>query len=223
MAGKPRRIPCAACGKKFEQKDKRRKYCSKVCSGNNATPRGEDSPLFKAGQFTAEARAKRKKQRAKWRAIAKAVRAGKIDALEIARMEYADALDRWKELHELSEHKPDLLVDRALASAPSFDGAPCRMTWRSCDMNRFYVYILLLANQQLYTGFTADLEGRVAAHRNGKVASTRGRRPLELLHAERYYLESDARRRERFLKTTEGKRLLRRQLRDVLSQKGVID
>jgi putative endonuclease len=89
-------------------------------------------------------------------------------------------------------------------------------------MNRFYVYILLLGNRQLYTGFTADLETRSAAHKNGKVASTRNRRPLELIHAERYSLESDARRREKFLKTTEGKRLLRQQLRDLLTEKGVI-
>jgi hypothetical protein len=34
---------------------------------------------------------------------------------------------------------------------------------------------------------------------------------------EAYLLESDARRRERFLKSTEGKRLLRQQIRDVLA------
>ena len=90
-------------------------------------------------------------------------------------------------------------------------------------MNYYYVYILMLSNKQLYTGFTGDLHARVKDHSLGKVASTMNRRPLELIHAESYCLESDARRRERFLKTTEGKRLLRQQIRDILRLKGVID
>lgn len=97
-----------------------------------------------------------------------------------------------------------------------FGRAEFRMDW-------YYVYILLLANGQLYTGFTADLEARVRTHSGGKVKSTEHKRPLELIHAERYTLESDARRRERFLKTTEGKRLLRMQIRDVLRNKGAIE
>jgi putative endonuclease len=96
------------------------------------------------------------------------------------------------------------------------------MTGRIAKMKTFYVYILLMANGQLYTGFTGDLQNRVTEHSQGKVASTRHRRPVELIHAERYCLESDARRRERFLKTTEGKRLLRQQIRDILRAKGVI-
>jgi putative endonuclease len=88
---------------------------------------------------------------------------------------------------------------------------------------KHYVYILLLANRQLYAGYTTDLERRIPEHEVGMVASTRHRRPVRLLHVERYELESDARRRERFLKTTEGKRLLRQQIRDVLAAHGVID
>ncbi len=97
------------------------------------------------------------------------------------------------------------------------------MTWRSLIVKYYYVYILLLSNRQLYTGFSADLNARVEDHEKGKVASTKERRPLELIHAERYNLESDARRREKFLKTTEGKRLLRMQIRDILHLKGVIE
>ncbi|MDD4869579.1 MAG: GIY-YIG nuclease family protein [Kiritimatiellae bacterium] len=90
-------------------------------------------------------------------------------------------------------------------------------------MKYYYVYILLLSNNQLYTGFTADLSGRIADHKDGRVKSTQYRRPLELIHAESYCLESDARRREKFLKTTEGKHLLRQQIRDILHLKGVIE
>lgn len=86
----------------------------------------------------------------------------------------------------------------------------------------FYVYILLLSNRQLYTGFTADLRRRLPEHKNGAVEFTRNKRPVELIHYEVYMLESDARRRERFLKTTEGKRLLKQQIRDILIQEGVL-
>ncbi len=87
----------------------------------------------------------------------------------------------------------------------------------------FYVYILLLNNGQLYCGYTSDLRRRFSEHERGQVKSTEHRRPVTLIHYEAYLRESDARRRERFLKTTEGKRLLRRQLRDVLAELRVAD
>ena len=79
-----------------------------------------------------------------------------------------------------------------------------------------YVYILFLSNKQLYTGETANLSNRIKDHENGRVKSTKNRRPLELIHFEVYKLKSDALRREKFLKTTEGKRLLKQQIRDLL-------
>lgn len=84
----------------------------------------------------------------------------------------------------------------------------------------FYVYILLLGDKDLYTGFTSDLEGRLRDHRAGKVASTKYKGPVELVHYEAYKLKSDAMRRERYLKTTEGKRFLRQQIRDLLVELG---
>ena len=81
----------------------------------------------------------------------------------------------------------------------------------------FYVYILRLNNNQLYTGYTSDLKRRLKEHRSGQSTFTAERLPVELIHYEAYSLESDARRRERFLKTTEGKRLLRQQIRDLLN------
>ena len=79
-----------------------------------------------------------------------------------------------------------------------------------------YVYILKLKNNQLYTGFTSDLKRRIKEHELGKVESTRHRRPLELIHYEAYTEESDARRREEFLKKSEGKKYLKKQIRDFL-------
>jgi putative endonuclease len=87
----------------------------------------------------------------------------------------------------------------------------------------FIVYILKLSNNQLYTGFTSELDRRLEEHRTGKVKSTEKRRPLELIHYEVYELKSDAMRREKFLKTTEGKKLLKMQIKDVLKKKNIIE
>ncbi len=78
----------------------------------------------------------------------------------------------------------------------------------------YYIYILLRKDKQLYTGYTGDLKRRIVEHQGGKVKSTKHYRPIKLIHYEAYSLESDARRREKYLKTTEGKRFLRQQIRD---------
>ena len=82
----------------------------------------------------------------------------------------------------------------------------------------YYVYILLLSNKQLYTGYTDDLKRRIAEHRAGSSKFTSERLPVSLIHYEAYLLKSDAQRREKYLKTTEGKRFLRQQIKDLLKK-----
>jgi putative endonuclease len=80
----------------------------------------------------------------------------------------------------------------------------------------YYAYILFLNNGDLYKGSCADLNIRLKDHKSGKVKSTKHKLPIKLIHYECYALKSDAQRRERFLKTTEGRRLLKQQIRDIL-------
>lgn len=48
-----------------------------------------------------------------------------------------------------------------------------------------FVYMLRCGDGSLYTGWTDDLQHRLAMHRQGKGAKyTRGRRPLELVYSE---------------------------------------
>lgn len=82
----------------------------------------------------------------------------------------------------------------------------------------YYVYFLMLSNDDIYKGSCSDLKIRIKEHELGKVESTRIYRPVKLLGYESYLLKSDAQRRERFLKTTEGRRLLNQQYRDIISQ-----
>ncbi len=82
----------------------------------------------------------------------------------------------------------------------------------------YYVYFLFLNNQDIYKGSCANLKIRLMDHQSGKVESTKNYRPVKLIGYEAYVLKSDAQRRERFLKTTEGRRLLNQQYRDIIRQ-----
>jgi putative endonuclease len=73
-----------------------------------------------------------------------------------------------------------------------------------------YVYVLQSGlDGQLYTGCTSDLSNRIALHNGGQVPSTKDRRPLKLIYYEASLNERDAYRREKYLKTTYGKRYIR--------------
>ena len=81
-----------------------------------------------------------------------------------------------------------------------------------------YLYILLLKNNRLYKGLTDDLRRRFAEHKRGKVKSTKNLRPIKLIYYEAYLNKKYVTRREKFLKTTKGRRLLRQQLKEVLKE-----
>lgn len=60
-----------------------------------------------------------------------------------------------------------------------------------------YVYILQCKDGTLYTGWTTDLDARVAAHNEGTGAKyTKGRGPVTLLYSEAFETKSEALRRE---------------------------
>ena len=82
----------------------------------------------------------------------------------------------------------------------------------------YYVYILLLKNYTLYKGSTANLKRRIKEHEYGKVKSTKHKGPIELIHYECYKYKSDAERREKYLKTTEGRYFLKQQIKDLLTK-----
>ncbi len=71
----------------------------------------------------------------------------------------------------------------------------------------WYVYILRsLADGRRYVGMTSmAIEKRLARHNSGRVKSTKGRRPFELLHVESHPSASEARVREKFLKAGLGR------------------
>jgi len=65
----------------------------------------------------------------------------------------------------------------------------------------FYLYILKSeVDSELYIGSSCDLRRRLKEHNDGRVFSTKSRRPLMLIYYEAYKTEKDARKREHNLK-----------------------
>lgn len=63
------------------------------------------------------------------------------------------------------------------------------------------------------------MKERFDQHISGKVVSTKNRRPLELAYYEAYCLKEDALARELYLKTSDGKRDIKRQLKNFIEKK----
>jgi len=79
----------------------------------------------------------------------------------------------------------------------------------------FYVYVLQsIRGKNLYIGYTTDLKKRLKEHNCGMVFSTRPYISWKLIHYEAYRNERDAKRREKYLKTSQGSRLLKRMLKE---------
>jgi len=79
----------------------------------------------------------------------------------------------------------------------------------------FYVYVLeSIKNGNLYVGWTDDLRKRLKEHNRGLSFSTKPYLPWQLIHYEAYRNKKDAQRREKYLKTNQGARLLKRMLKE---------
>jgi len=81
----------------------------------------------------------------------------------------------------------------------------------------YCVYVLYsLKDNNFYIGYTTNLHGRLTSHISGNSQSTEFRRPFTLLFCEYYLSKHDATRREKYFKTTVGKKTLRLMLKDSL-------
>jgi len=76
----------------------------------------------------------------------------------------------------------------------------------------YYVYLLKsLKNKKKYVGYTSKSpQLRTKEHNAGSNQYTKGNRPFELVHCEEYDTEDFAIKRERFLKSGNGRMVLNR-------------
>ncbi|MDD4178773.1 MAG: GIY-YIG nuclease family protein [Candidatus Margulisbacteria bacterium] len=78
-------------------------------------------------------------------------------------------------------------------------------------MDSFHVYVLKsLSFGCLYVGSTGNLDKRVVQHNEGFSRFTKGRRPWTLIYKESYNSRAEAMRREKFLKSGQGRELLKK-------------
>ena len=78
----------------------------------------------------------------------------------------------------------------------------------------FYTYILQsLKDYDNYIGYTNNLKSRFVEHQKGKGFSTSFRRPFKLIYYEACLNIDDAKQREKYLKSTAGRRFLAKRLR----------
>lgn len=78
----------------------------------------------------------------------------------------------------------------------------------------YYTYVLRsLKDGKHYTGYTHNLEARFEQHQNGEVHSTSYRRPFELIYFEACRSQTDAMKREKYLKTFYGHMYLKKRLK----------
>ena|SRR3989344_7335518 len=87
-----------------------------------------------------------------------------------------------------------------------------------------YVYVLeSLKDKKRYTGYTKDLRRRIQQHNTQRSIATKPRTPLKLIYFEGCLNELDAKRRENYLKTTQGRRFLGLRLIEYFkNKKGVL-
>ncbi len=88
------------------------------------------------------------------------------------------------------------------------------------DVSRYYVYILFsLKDRGLYIGYSTDLKKRLLQHAKSQVIATKLRTPFLLIHYEYFINITDAKAREKFLKSGFGrnqlKQILKRTLKNI--------
>ena len=82
----------------------------------------------------------------------------------------------------------------------------------------YYVYVLRSEKDgKFYVGYTNNVRKRVEQHNNGQVESTKRRVPLELIYWEGCINQQDATKREKYLKSSWGKRYIKGRLEQYLS------
>ena len=76
-------------------------------------------------------------------------------------------------------------------------------------MYKVYVLRSKVAKKS-YVGFTDNLDRRLIEHNSGKGFYTSRFAPWEIIHTEEYDSLEEAKEREKFLKTTSGRRFLKK-------------
>ncbi|MBI5306627.1 GIY-YIG nuclease family protein [Candidatus Wolfebacteria bacterium] len=74
----------------------------------------------------------------------------------------------------------------------------------------YYVYILIsLKDNRTYVGYTKNLNRRLKDHNYGMINATKYRKPLEILFSEKFLTIKEAKSRELWWKSSNGRKKLK--------------
>ena len=84
----------------------------------------------------------------------------------------------------------------------------------------YYVYVLKNnKDDKYYIGFASNLKEGINLHNKGSVESTMFRGPFDLVYYKACVNKYDTLHREKYLKTTYGKRYIRNRIKEHLAKK----
>jgi putative endonuclease len=84
----------------------------------------------------------------------------------------------------------------------------------------FYIYCLESEKfDELYFGCTNDLKRRIKEHNQKLNFSTKRYAPWKLIYYEACLNEKDAKRREKYLKTNQGRRMMKARIKEYLYER----
>ena len=83
----------------------------------------------------------------------------------------------------------------------------------------FYIYCLQSEKikEELYFGYTNNLKRRLVEHNKGQTQSNKRYLPWKLIYYEVCLSEVDAKRREKYLKTSIGRRMFKKRIKEYWS------
>src|SRR5690606_24692067 len=95
---------------------------------------------------------------------------------------------------------------------------PCN--FRGLFVRMYHVYVLYSpASGKSYIGFTNDIERRIFEH---NVSESQGftlrYRPWQIIHTESFEVKSDAMKREKYLKSGQGREIIKKIIWDYLKE-----
>ena len=78
----------------------------------------------------------------------------------------------------------------------------------------YFVYVIENLDNEVYIGYTSDLTKRLHEHNRGSTFSTKHSKSWRVVYFEGCLNKNDALRREKYFKTSQGRRLLKRRLKE---------
>ena len=107
-------------------------------------------------------------------------------------------------------HLKFVITPKAFGRVVQLGERPDTLRYRGGQrLEMYFVYILQsLKNGRYYVGYTGNLEKRLAEHNSGKTKGNKYLAPFDLVYKETFISETEARKREYYIKSQKSKRFI---------------